>query len=203
MRKRMHPTLTIVAAAGLFGLSAGPASAELIEFTFGGEIDFLLGEAPEPWDQVELGDPFSVVYIFDSEAEDQEPFPLHGVYEVLSLTIEIGGASQDAGLAVIGVRLLDPPAGWDEYRTTFTELPIGASGTVELIGWSVFETDALPVTLDLDDFDVARRFEVVQSGGGFDFKGEVFDFSARVVPTPSALAVMVSFMLGSRRRKRR
>jgi hypothetical protein len=199
----MHPTLTIVAAAGLFGLAAGPASAELYEFTFGGEIDFLLGEAPEPWDQVELGDPFSVVYIFDSEAEDQEPFPYHGVYEVIELTVEINGVSQDAGLAVIGVRLFDPPAGWDEYRTSFTDLPIDASGNISLIGWSVFETDELPTTLNLDDFDVLRGFEVVGSGGTFDFSGEVSSFSAQVVPTPGALMTTALLMLGFRRRTRR
>jgi hypothetical protein len=193
----------MLAAAGLFGLAAGPASAELYEFTFGGEIDFLLGEAPEPWDQVELGDPFSVVYVFDSEAEDQEPFPLHGVYEVLSLTIEIGGAGQNAGLAATDVILFDPPSGVDRYRTAFTDLPIEASGDVELVGWSVFETDELPVNLELDDFDVSRRFEVVQSAGGFDFRGGVSTFGARVVPAPSALFMAISLMFGFGRRRRR
>jgi hypothetical protein len=203
MIKRMHPTLTIVAAAGLFGLSAGPASAELYEFTFGGEIDFLLGEAPEPWDQVELGDPFSVVYVFDSEAEDQEPFPYHGVYDVLSLTVEIDGASQEAGLAGIGLWLFEPPAGWDRYRTSFTDLPIGATGKIELIGWDVFDTDELPLSLDLGDFELGRYFELVQSGGGFELAGDVSAFSARVIPMPGALFITVSLLLGFRRRTRR
>jgi hypothetical protein len=198
-----HTNLAVLAVAGLIGFAAGPASAELIEFTFEGEIDFLVGQAPAPWDNVELGDPFRVVYVFDSEAEDQESSPYTGIYEVLSLTVEIDGAGQEAGLAGIGVRLFDPPAGWDEYRAGFYDLPIGASGNVRLVGWSVFETDELPLTLDLDDFDVSQRFEVIQSGGGFELKGGVDSFSARLIPAPSALSMSVLFIFGFRRRTRR
>jgi hypothetical protein len=203
MRKRMHPTRTIVAAAGLFGLAARPASAELYEFTLGGEIINVIGEPWAPWDEVEVGDPFSVVYIFDSEAEDQEPFPYHGVYEVIELTVEIDGVSQDAGLAVIGVRLEWPPLLSDEYRVSYYDFPVGRGGNIQLIGFDVFENDELPLNLELDGFEITKIFEF-----GFDLfdnglQGSVDTFDSRVIPTPSSLLMTVTVIIGFRRRTRR
>jgi hypothetical protein len=194
----MHPTLTIVTAAGLFGLSAGPASAELIEFTFEGELDLVEGTPPPPWEGTEVGSTFSMRYVFDSEAEDHFGDPSTGLYDIEAIWMGLDGIELPAIGNFIEVNLADFPP-FHMYFVSFTGLPQGGNGNIALFGHDVFETDALPTDLDLADFDWSRRLEWL--GIGWELRGDVLSFERRIVPTPSTLLVVL--LLGGRSGRRR
>lgn len=167
-----------------------PARGELIEFTFSGELVQTVGEVPASWDGTELGTPWSVRYVFDSETPDLALPEWGGRYDVISVTVTVDGVDQHSDDAYIGINAspLDPA----EYKIRFDGLPIGATGKVSLLGpIGYFESDALPTELNLDDFGAGRLFQVTKEGGGWTFSGNAIDFSSQTVPAPAGLPVAV------------
>ena len=187
--------LALAFAAGLTLLAAGPANAELYKFTFGGDVEWLQGQIPSPWNEVGIGSVFEVSYIFDSEAEDQHGSQHIGFYYLLSAEILIDGEPQATSVGDILVSV-------DEqlYDVHFHDLPIQASASVELYAyWDTFETDELPLTLDLDDFP-SRWFEAC--GYEWQIAGVIDRFSGEIVPAPAGLLVMSGGLVLCRRRNR-
>ncbi|MHC5023321.1 MAG: hypothetical protein ACYTGG_05350 [Planctomycetota bacterium] len=185
------------AAAGvLAALScAASAGAGLVEFTFEGIIDQIDGTPGAPWDVVEVGDPWEVSYIFESDQPDQIGSPFEGLYDFETLTFTLDDVSETTTAGEIDVIL----GGFDEYAVLIGQGAGGISGSVRLLGFDVFDTDALPLDLDLDDF-TSKRLEV-GIGGQATFRGFVTTFSVRDVPSPSGFLLLVTmFIRGSRSR---
>ena len=184
----------VVTVAGVFALTS-PVNADLYQFTFGGDVDWLEGEVPWPWNKVGIGSVFEVSYIFDSEAEDHHWSQDIGFYYLISAEIVIDGESQATSVGDILVSV-------DEqlYDVHFVDLPIVASASVELYAyWDTFETDELPLTLDLDDFP-SRWFEAC--GYEWEIGGVIDTFSGEMVPTPAGLLVLSGGLVLCRRRNR-
>jgi hypothetical protein len=177
-------------------LIAAPASAELIEFTFTGEIDLVVGEAPAPWADVQIGTPWTMRYVFDSEEPDQATSIERGFYDLISAEIEIDGASQTTDQGWIQIRLNE-----NYYSATMIDFPFGGGAGISLYGPpSAFPDDSLPPDLDLDDYyPFAQYFEVV--GLTFEFEGDVLDFSSAVIPAPTVMPLMMFGMFLARRRR--
>jgi hypothetical protein len=168
---------------------APPAEADLIEFTFEGEVYEVDGMPPAPWDEVEVGSTFSVRYIFDSEQEDQAPgSPSYGIYEMLAVWVALDGIELEATPFEINI---DNDVGFgDSYLAGFYGPFEGSSGAVNLLGpFDLFESDALPLDLDLDAFGNAD----FGFGGApwFDVDGTITSFESRVVPAPSGFVVLL------------
>jgi hypothetical protein len=195
---RAHAAIMILGAMMMLD---PPATAELIEFTFEGELFQVLGEPLPPWEDVEVGSSYTVSYVFDSETPDESDLEHIGLYffEYADITLD------DATIRGETVWLrLDLEYLWlfDNYHVTFTDFPTGWSGgTIDLIGPNdLFETDALPLDLDLDAFTGQQAFEFI--GPGFELRGNIQTFSRRIVPGPSALVVLLIGGFMHRRRSR-
>jgi hypothetical protein len=187
-------TLAAVALVGA-GLVGASANADFYQFTFGGNVDWLEGQVPAPWSEVGIGSVFEVSYIFDSEAEDHHGSQHIGFYYLISAEILIDGESQATSVGDILVSV-------DEqlYDVHFHDLPIQASASVELYAyWDTFETDELPLTLDLDDFP-SRWFEAC--GYEWQIAGVIDGFSGEIVPAPASLLVLSGGLVLRHRRNR-
>jgi hypothetical protein len=184
--------------------SAAMARAELIEFTFGGELEQVVGEVPHPWSGVGPGTPFSVTYVFDSDAPDQDNSPAFGVYDaILSYAVTMDGVSLTTETGSIRVELTGIP----NYAARFSILPIGtgASGSVLLSGFGALEDDSLPLDINLDQWTFGRTFEIVglNNGEHYEAAGVIETFSRRIVPSPGTLTTTVLYiLLGSKRRRK-
>ena len=195
---RLAAAIVGIAAVAVVGGVAGPANADFYKFTFGGVIDVVDGFVPEPWDTVHVGSEFEFSYIFDSEAEDHHWSQDIGFYYLLSAEILIDGEPQATSVGDIEVNV-----DMQLYRVSFIDLPMAATASIELWGyWDAFETDELPLTLDLDDFPT-RFFSAHNSGGEeWEIGGIIDTFSGEIVPTPASLLVMSGGLILCRRRYR-
>ena len=187
----------VVSVAGVFMLAA-PANADFYKFTFGGEIFYVSGVVSEPWDGVGIGSVYEVSYIFDSEAEDHSGSAYTGFYYIVSAEIEIDGIVQATTIGDILVSV-------DEqlYDVHFVDLPIGATAAVTLwASYGTFDTDELPLTLDLDDFP-SRSFSAHSYGGQeWGIVGSVDTFSSEIVPAPASVLIIAGGLIFHHRRHR-
>jgi hypothetical protein len=204
MPRHFHWKLSALAIA--FAIPAPTAQAALIEFTFGGELEAVMGNVPDPWSGIGPGTPFSVSYIFDSEAPDQDDSPAFGIYDaLLSLTVTMDGTSLTTESGWIKVEFTGIPG----YTTYFENLAIGtvASGAVSLSGFGVLESDALPTDIDLDQWTFGKIFEIAGLNDDLEFEaGGIIDtFSSRIVPAPGAgiILLVIPHLLGLPLRERK
>jgi hypothetical protein len=191
----------VLFTAALAVMSAQAATyADLIEFTFEGEIDSVSGDIPDPWSDTTIGSLFSVVYVFDSNTPDLLPdVPDEGLYAVEHLSVGIEGIDQAADFAQIGVQKLLVE---DRYRVDFFDVLNGDGGDIVLAGVDVFLSDALPLDLDLDDFTLGRSFELI--GLDYEIHGSVSFFTRAVVPSPGGVLLLgfsIAFIAQRRMRK--
>jgi hypothetical protein len=192
-----RPLLAMVVCCAMLA-AVQAAQAEYIEFTFGGDLYQVIGSPPEPWAGIAVGDPFEVSYIFDSEAPDWIPSsPDEGLYYLETLTTTLNGVGQTTTVGEIRVT----NAFIDEYYVFGFDLPIGAGMNVDLIGFDPFDSDALPLDLDLGLFELQRLFEV--GGVGYEARGQITSFERRIVPAPSALIFLILGALPARRSRRK
>lgn len=195
---RLAVILGVVGGLGALALTAPRAEAALYEFTFGGEVDDLVGFVPEPWSGVELGSPVVVTYVFDSETPDLETSLDWGIYDVISFEVSVDGIALAAEWAQIEVRNF----GLDTYYVFFDDLPIGeANGFLKLTDFNALDSDDLPLDIDLDDWQSAPLLSI---GGTFLLRSRMETFSSRIVPAPgtlTALLMCLGFGQSHRRRK--
>jgi hypothetical protein len=195
---RPTPVRFVVGFAIALGATAA-IRAELIQFTFSGKLSEVTGAIPAPWDGIEVGSPFAVSYVFDSEAPDQAGGPSFGFYEILSLSVTIDGIALGAIADGIEVDLTSPVL--HEYIVFFQNVPIGATGSIHLTDFDEsFESDDLPLTLDLDEFE-SKFFEVIQNDGGFGIFGAIKHLEVATIPGASGAPLFVLALLSCRRRR--
>jgi hypothetical protein len=180
---------SVVAAAAL---ALVPVSrAELIRFTFEGEVVTVVGSAGIA-STISTGDAFSFTYLFDSTLFDSDPDPQMGMYESALLSPE----------AMIGSSMLDS---WESTRIMVlndmdgdmyaAELRNGSGQMLVLEAYdgsqTAFASDLLPTSLDLGAFEGIAAFLVIPgSGEGSEsafIQAHITTFSAMVVPIPGAV----------------
>jgi len=184
--------------ASLVLLAAQPAHAEILEVVFSGEITEVNGVMPLPWSEVEVGDPYAMSFVFDSETEDLFPTaPWLGEYELISSSILLGDVidSSPAGYIIV------EPDVFDVLTFQMTEFTgSGGAGAISLFASDAFATDELPLPLDLADYEIAAMEFGVPFAG--IVRGDVTSVSTTVVPAPGILALLPWTLLPSRRRRR-
>jgi len=211
--------IVIVASTAALG-GAGTASAEIIEFTFGGTLTLAEGSSiiePELGD-LQVGDAVTVRYTFDSEAEDQDDASsTRGLYAMLSYQITVSDVTLDIGLQDADISIsagnfdhtyfasaenfFDPDGGRGVFLQQLSVALLDPSATA-------FDDDSLPLDLSLDDFATTefsyREIDEFLGARGtpFEFDATLETFSRRVVPAPGAAAVLLGFAGITRRRRR-
>lgn len=157
---RLRMSLLAVVLLGLVPL----AEAEVITFDFAGQLGYL----EDPGGYAGGATTFSGWFSYDTEAEDAEPDPQTGMYAGFDYSIwfgdlEVSPATVDV-LVVndeqAGYMWLDRMAVTGGGRTP-TDIAVNAL-TVGLVDGSatVFDSDALPTSLALEDFGTAVGLNV-------------------------------------------
>ncbi|MHC4312163.1 MAG: DUF7901 domain-containing protein, partial [Planctomycetota bacterium] len=163
MRKLMFFVCVFVL---LTGLGAGPIlAAQLVEFEFGGTVTNVQpGISPgcDPdWAGVTIGQPWSIIYVFEANTPDTDGLPDHAsYYAITSYTLNIAGnTAEDSGLAGEWISVFsDRPVGFDQYEVWIT-LQTGFRWVMQLdddtnAAWN---TDALPLCGDIELLDFGVR----------------------------------------------
>jgi MYXO-CTERM domain-containing protein len=114
-----------------------------------------------------------------------------------SIWVGLDGVELEA--TPVDISVYDDVWPWDEYHASFEGLPAESNGGILLAGFGAFESDELPLDLDLDAFHLDRLFRMV--GVGYQTYGSVSSFESRIVPAPSGAVVLV--VLGGLIRRRR
>jgi hypothetical protein len=199
---------------------AAPAQAALIEFEFGGTVTDVMGPVDPPWDVVQVGDPWSMTYIFDSTAPDTAPLATdYGSYQAITwyeLTFQTAGGplseSDTVSPSSTFIHVFNNrPSGWDQYEV-FIPLQGSASWFMQLDDNTntAWPTDALPLcgdlfeNVDLVDFD--RRDFILSSAPFEEIWGSI-DY-ANCIPEPASIVYLTTIgLLGlfayARRRRRK
>lgn len=191
----------------LWGSAAVPA-AELPMIRLEGVVErvesrpFGQEQLPPPWDQVQVGDPWSVTYRFDPAAPDIEPSPALGVYPAAIQWFEVSAGTMTrtntVGPASAELRVFnDQPSGADQYEGFFNwdegGVPLLMFFQLDDLQNQSFATDALPDCLDLASFGDAKDFQISAGfGGGLDgIYGRITGIacSPRIVRHPEDLTV--------------
>lgn len=192
--------------------SCSVAAADLYEFRFTGFIDLYrnvnAGSILEP---VQFGDPWELVYRFDSAAPDQEPGnPTYGIYAMSVIRMTVGPLAYDGPgpgqIAVIDDDFLMPA--WVDGFISLFELPNALLGDLILYGpegpapRGPFASDSLPTVLDLGWFPQgSRQFLVEDRAAASAVSGDVRGFESRLVPGPGGLGILACLGLAVRRRR--
>jgi uncharacterized protein (TIGR03382 family) len=196
--------------------AAGAARAELIQYTFTGSITSITepqNVAPE-FAEVASGDPFTVRYIFEATAPDQNPANttsgLYGGVMWASITIGAASISGDTGSQSWHAVNFGEP-GFEEFETSIellgNDLQIDLDNNTDT---PPFATDALPgLALPFDLLASSRLFSLsvilppVRGGFFGDINGTIAGFQSEVVPTPGAAALAMLAVSASFRRRRK
>jgi len=202
MKRLRMIDLTMVVSMGLGGVAITPmAEGSLIEFTFGGQLEQVIGSPPSPWDGISVNSEFLVTMVFDSETQDLNNSQFFGRYEFLSLEVMVDGVAQAAATGEIRVDAFSP---FHEFNILFLDFPnagAGSGGSISLVGFSVFDSDAMPTTLDLNDWPISQGFSA--GAGNSTFGGVITAFSSRIVPIPGALLPLsIMGLIASTKRRR-
>lgn len=187
--------LSTIVAVGLILATGGPARATAITMQMGGEITYsdhplLTG--------MNVGDAWSIVYTFDSNALDQSSDPDLGQYDQDSFSMTVNGQA----VAVEYPGMLDVRNDWgvspgplyDDYNVYASLSPFSGQGWPALRVFLedheafVFSGDSLPLNpLSLGEFEsVGLRITDVLNGG-YEVRGSV----AYWTPEPAAFLLFV------------
>ena len=177
--------VTLVVASSTAGLG------ETLTFEFRGDIEERDGSLPAPFQDVAVGDPFSLSYTFDSDTPDENPDdPARGWYATQGYELTAGGASQ-AGVSDIPHSIF-LYVDIQRYAATFYDEGLTIAGILDFEP-GTFLTDALPTRLDLDALTDAL----------FDF-GTVDGYArgriTTVIPEPATAVMLIGALLARRRR---
>ena len=175
----------------LVAASATAALGGTLTFEFSGAIEEREGPLPAPFQNVVIGDPFSLAYTFDVDAPDlNQADPDLGWYATVGYELTAGGASQ-SGVSDIPASIF-VYVGQQRYATTFYDQGLIIAGILDFEPDTIL-TDALPKTLDLGaltdalfDFGTAAGFA----------RGRI----TKVVPEPAGAAMLIGALLALRRR---
>ncbi len=107
-----------------------PCPTELAQFTFSGEITAVVSDtgAPPPWQNTQVGDPWTLTYRFGRFTADQDGSPSVGDYPaIVGFRLEIGSAVTTEFVAppTTLIRNISVPASANVYDVAF---PVAAGG---------------------------------------------------------------------------
>lgn len=194
---RVRATIVVLTLAA----AGSPVDGELYEFTFTGIVNDVDGTPPSFWGDVVVGSPWEVSYIIDSRTPDLIGTPEEGFYFIESATVTMDGTGVTTDLGYLTVDLVSNIL-LQEVQLGLPDLPIagGASGAVTLVDDDAIESDALPLSLNLDDF-MFNEFELATAKAFV--RGDVLGFSGQVLPAPGAciMVVLAAGVLGRRQRR--
>lgn len=197
--------------------------AELIEATFQGEVTFVdtaTEAAGSPYDEIDLGDLFTLRYVFDSLTPNLTPGGSIGDttarYAVQEVEANIGPfhSSVIPNSPIEGLIVVREGSSEDSYRVgaEIPEMLLGFDLVVVAIledpTATAFSTAELPLTLDLGDFDSA----VLRLGQAGSFlppaeprlfvEADILGFETRRVPEPCSLWMLAAMVFMRIRRRR-
>jgi len=199
----MPSGVTTVFAAGAisFALIAGSASAGLLEFTASGVVADFDGLGIGPWSGVTVDDAWSLSAVIDMGAEDENPNSSISRFRPETLQLSIAGITDDMWtdrrIGVFATSSLHSFFIIGEYADGDTgaiwRVSLGLEDTTE----STFESDALPSSLAIGDFNVTsfsleRITELFTGDPGepFELNGTVESIGVATVPAPGALSLV-------------
>jgi hypothetical protein len=165
----------VLAAAG-----AAAQGGEHIRFTFHGTFDTASGPVPGP---AAVGDPFTVMYVFDAATPDTDPSPIVGEY-----TGAIIGDTVTAGTYVFSttpglISVLNDAFAGDAYLARIQNPIIRADVVLQDFTGAVFQDDSLPLDLNLAAFGLARFTFHGDVGPTFwEVSGAITSFEREVLP---------------------
>ena len=176
------------------------ASAEYIQFTFTGEVTEIGGTLWDPWLDTQLGDPITVQYIFDSNAEDQIPAGNIGYYFLLDLSITIGDVALGAANSHVNIIYDYITDALDYYVLSFN-FADGSLGSAFVEGIDLFASDALPTDIDWTRYasDAGGVIRPEPTNDRF-IRYNLTSFESTVVPAAPSIIVL---LLGVSCRRRR
>ncbi|HIB01859.1 MAG TPA: hypothetical protein EYO31_08370 [Phycisphaerales bacterium] len=189
--------LAVVCYAFLF---TATASAEYIQFTFTGEVTEIWGSTWDPWLDTQLGDPVTVQFLVDSNAEDQSQGSNIGHYSFLDLSFSIGGMSLGATDGYIEVSYDYNPNATDYFLPVFNFVD-GSLGSAFVSGIDMFSSDALPMDVDWTQYaSDAGGWLRPEINSDRYIRYELTHFEVVVIP---AAPTLFALLLGISRRRRR
>jgi hypothetical protein len=206
-RPSVSITLAVLTGAGL---AAGPAAADVIEFTFEGVVTAVDGTPNSIWADVAIDQPLTVRIVFDSLADDLSGSSQIGQYETLLYEVSIGAASTqiDAQITVQLFSLSHNYFAIGEYY----EGDVLWRSTLGLIDntSTAWTDDGIPTDLSLDDFD-EREFALEEihdllAGDPTDplnVTASIESLSVQVLPGPGPAVVLLGGLWAGLRRRRR
>lgn len=186
-------------SAGLVGFllaAAVPASADLIEFTFGGTID-TVGALSAPFASVGVGNRYTLSYVFNSNAIDGDLSGSVGTYDgaIQSFSLSIGSASFTDPIDFSSISVDDESvAGTESYDAIIitTSFDIGVTSGLSP---GTLASDELPRDFSLANFTGFTFF--IDDANETFAEGNLTSFSSQVVsvvPLPgSALLGVAGF----------
>lgn len=183
--------------------AAGTAQGELIEFTFGGDVNGFGGTPTSPWDEVNFGDAWSLTYTFESTTSDTDPSPTFGNYPAItswSLTVGTVTDSETApGIADIYVS--NGPE-YDKYEVSLATAGPDYSLYLADETQTAFTSDALPLGGEIDLLDFSSwHFNVVRESPDYwHIHGSVTSHSW--IPEPSTVLLLAFGSLALLRRRK-
>jgi hypothetical protein len=191
----------LVIASLCCGFFCSIGSSEIIEFTFEGVIEDAGGAVAPP---VSVGDAFVYRFWFDSGAIDSDPAPNFGLYaESLDLRDLAIGTWVGAANGLGEISVLDNGFAGDSYSANIVDPLLFASVGMTNFGGGAFDSDALPLDLNLSQWDI-RQFsvEILVGPAFWEASGQITSFSRRVVPSPAGVFLGAGGVLAGCRRRR-
>ncbi|MBC7772586.1 MAG: hypothetical protein H7210_08850 [Pyrinomonadaceae bacterium] len=129
------------------------SSADIIRFTFRGEVTGIEGSLPPP-PEITIGTPYEFTYVFDTETTDTDPDPQGGAYEgsIRRSRLNINGYGFETRSGAIHI-LNDGFAG-DSYQGAVQDPIRRAAINLTSLGGGALSSDELPEDLTLADFQL-------------------------------------------------
>lgn len=196
---RFHSRNFSVAVAGWLLASAVPASADLIQFTFEGTIG-TVGPEPlsAPFGSIDVGDPYTLSYVFDSGTTDGDLSGTVGTYDgdIREFSLLIGAFSVTGTPLFGGAITVDDESmpGIETYDAVMLTTAFDIGVKIGLFAGTL-DSDALPTNFFVSNFSGFTFF--IDDIGEGSAEGNLRSFSSQVVsvvPLPgSALMGVVGF----------
>ena len=147
---------------------------------------------------VAVDDPFIAVLTYDTDQPDLEPVDLSlGRYGEFTLSLDVGPVSvSQTNPAHYDLAIIDRAPGSGDQIVWFGGISYGDIGlSAAYLTGTAFDSDALPLSLSISSFDLARVRHLVSIDTRID--GRVLSISSRIVPEPSSLAILAIALSGS------
>jgi hypothetical protein len=158
---------------------AGAARADLVRFTFSGTFDTVSGPVQAP---VQVGQPFTFTYVFDTSTPDSDPAPNFGLYAGAIVSASVTSGSFQFSASPGDISVLNNGFAGDTYTARIEDAIRFAQVGLTDFQFGAFNDDHLPADLPFADFDI-RRFTLHGDVGPtfWEAQGEITSFTRQAV----------------------